>query len=1248
MQEDEKEKFTFKIIADEGYEGESVKADNVDIPKTANDNEYEIVSVTGKTEIIVTYKELPKDEKKEVIEETKESQETKEPDTTGMEEEKTSGTEKTDVNTEENTSNEPEEKKEESEQTYSYQQLLLLGPDIVLQEEYFDYFLEEGFYTEEEIDEMREIARQYKELVLGRGSELAAIAFAQGTKGFTEEELAIYNAYQDYVLNGGPTSSIATMSIEGGTYNGKNILEQGRKNFGSNSRGGLRYLKSSEYDNEYNNNVVYNQVKYVDSDGDGNPKNGDKVAYCLSLYRGFSNNLDYSLETSISDNKNVQRVYNQLLSEMAYAVSIGCKEYGGHNNEAYSTGEDAYWAEDYYVTQTVLYIILYDYINGDFNKKDLTQNEIDEVKRLLGARYSGHSFGSLETNPETATGYAERSEPVLDAVDRMYRAVQAYRANMGDSGMSENDRTDASIKITPGNLKLKYNNENGHYEGSFTITTTGTMTSDEITITGLDGKYVKKIERNRYTISIPAADVVKNDNLKKFSITAQANFEKKTTATYISTNPDYQNVTFFEDTVDSNIEKTAEAKVSLDLATVSIKVTKTGDDNETPLSGAVFGVYTDKACTDSHRLGTITTDNNGTATLENINIGYGKVYLKELTAPAGHKISNSNAIEVNLGFVANKEVNQNVSNEAGNISISKKEITTKQELPGASLQIVDENDRVVTTAYETLSWISGNTPKVIKGLPAGSYKLQEVAAPSGYKIANEIAFTIGEDLKVVGSSTNTVTMLDEKTKVSFAKVDAGTKEPVEGATLTLYDSDNRELYSWDSEETLHEIEGLAPGTYYLEESGVPEGYIKASDIVFKIDQDGTVTVNGNKIEDGVICMEDDVTRVTINKVDEEGKPVVGAKLVIKDEYGKLITNEDGTPKYSYTTDGKEIQIAQMPAGNYILSEIEAPDGYQVSADVPFTVSNQTNADNTVKMTDKKEEDAQGKITVTKTLSIGDLPIGAEDVTFYVALFSDEAKTKKVSNVKALVFYNQDATSVIFDNLKPGTYYIGETDEYGNLIDSEAEFFEPQYIDGDKAEITPDVVEVEKTINNRFSELPDGYYYQGTLTITKKVLKGTEAWNTDNVYYAGVFEDPEYKQLVMNPIELRMNGGSETTETVKVSLGTDPETTVVYYVTETDANGVPLDNNSGLEFTVSVDGSVAEMSANDNQKTITITNTYEDDGEGYYEEDDESGSETKTTKSSKTGDDSKVGTYSLLLLCAGAIMILTFWKRRKRA
>ncbi len=84
------------------------------------------------------------------------------------------------------------------------------------------------------------------------------------------------------------------------------------------------------------------------------------------------------------------------------------------------------------------------------------------------------------------------------------------------------------------------------------------------------------------------------------------------------------------------------------------------------------------------------------------------------------------------------------------VQISKKDITTREELPGALLELYDENQVLVET------WVSTNTPHYIERLPIGTYRLVEKEAPSGYGYAEDVIFQILDTDEV-----QTVEMLDD-------------------------------------------------------------------------------------------------------------------------------------------------------------------------------------------------------------------------------------------------------------------------------------------------------------------------------------------------------------------------------------------------------------------------------------------------------------------------------------------------------
>ena len=131
----------------------------------------------------------------------------------------------------------------------------------------------------------------------------------------------------------------------------------------------------------------------------------------------------------------------------------------------------------------------------------------------------------------------------------------------------------------------------------------------------------------------------------------------------------------------------------------------------------------------------------------------GKYVLKEIAAPDGYVIATDISFEVfEDGSAVVENVDATATTEDGHplivmvdnttkVEISKRDITTDNELAGATLQIIDDKCNVVE------EWVSTNEPHYIEAqLIAGkTYTLTETAAPDGYTIANSIDFTVNAD-----------------------------------------------------------------------------------------------------------------------------------------------------------------------------------------------------------------------------------------------------------------------------------------------------------------------------------------------------------------------------------------------------------------------------------------------------------------------------------------------------------------------
>lgn len=95
------------------------------------------------------------------------------------------------------------------------------------------------------------------------------------------------------------------------------------------------------------------------------------------------------------------------------------------------------------------------------------------------------------------------------------------------------------------------------------------------------------------------------------------------------------------------------------------------------------------------------------------------------------------------------KINATLTNE---ISISKRDVTTGNELPGAHLVLKDSSGKTVK------EWVSEDTPYIISNLAPGKYTLSETIAPKGYKKTTK---TVEFEVKSDGTVAGQVVMTNE-------------------------------------------------------------------------------------------------------------------------------------------------------------------------------------------------------------------------------------------------------------------------------------------------------------------------------------------------------------------------------------------------------------------------------------------------------------------------------------------------------
>ena len=320
-----------------------------------------------------------------------------------------------------------------------------------------------------------------------------------------------------------------------------------------------------------------------------------------------------------------------------------------------------------------------------------------------------------------------------------------------------------------------------------------------------------------------------------------------------------------------------------------------------------------------------------------------------------------------------------------------------------------------------------------------------------------------------------------------------------------------------------------------------------------------------------------------------------------------------------------------------------------------------------------EDPANCSITVTKRLTNiqGEL-LAVRAADFYVTLFSDEAMTQKAADTKMIHFdENQGTSSVTFDQLKRGTYYVAETDAEGKVV-AEGTYnngsYVAQYQAGNKVEITENGTAAQFQFDNQFLLLPDEYYIVKTITINKTVVKKNgEDLKSEETFYAGIFKDEDCTQLAdgvsQNIVPLVMDGESTATAKTEVTVPVGGEE-IKLYVTEVTADGTPVALNDTFEYDVEINDGFVTLSETSEDATVLIINTSrkeepEPTAEPVQEPTEAPAEPTQapqitqqpedravTTNGVKTGDDSPLTQLAFMLFAASAAILLIIFLKKK--
>lgn len=422
------------------------------------------------------------------------------------------------------------------------------------------------------------------------------------------------------------------------------------------------------------------------------------------------------------------------------------------------------------------------------------------------------------------------------------------------------------------------------------------------------------------------------------------------------------------------------------------------------LQGATFKVETDDGTVVGNYDGLYTTDENGVIHIPNLPTD--TYVVTELTAPEGYV---RDAIPQTVKLISGETHRLTFANNPDSgLWIYKQDRDTKEPLAGAVFKVTGDSGIVVgngngffTTDQDGLIHI----PEI----DTDTYVVVEVEAPEGY-ILDETPQTI----KLINGETHHLYFDNEKIPSSsllISKIDALTREPLRGATFRVVTKNGLTVGTGNSEFTTDStgtilLTDLPLDTYVITEVKAPDGY-------FLDENSQTIELLNGEVHN--LTFENmPYSGLFIHKSDKDTKePLADAVFEVRTDDGLMI----GTSNGRYTTDENGmIHLPSLKTGTYIVTEVEAPEGYLLSS-----------TPQTVKLTNGETHD----IYFTNEV----IPLGHLVITKQDALTQDKLSgaTFKLTTDEGVPVgngtgeYTTDSSGTIqLSNLPVGTYVVTET------------------------------------------------------------------------------------------------------------------------------------------------------------------------------------------------------------------------------
>lgn len=355
---------------------------------------------------------------------------------------------------------------------------------------------------------------------------------------------------------------------------------------------------------------------------------------------------------------------------------------------------------------------------------------------------------------------------------------------------------------------------------------------------------------------------------------------------------------------------------------ISVRIGKIDSDSEKLVAGATLQLLNS-----SYEVIKTWTSSTSYQTFDDLEEGV--YYVRETIAPSGYLV-NQKLQEITVD-AEHPTITVNFKNEKTTVRLGKVDAITGNYVAGATLRLSREDG-----SMDPIMFVSDNKATVFRGLATGVYVLEEISAPSGYIMSNsKITF----ELDSTGATKNislrsefvSITIQDKKVVIDT--------NGVKGYEFQLRDASGKIIDSYSITDEVFTSDVLNNGNYTMVQTKVPEGMIlNTNPYSFTISDAGATDV---------IYFANDYTKVDFEKKQMiGGEELAGAHFILRNESGNVIEEWDSTDRAK--------RIEKLVPGIYTLSEVKAPDGYQLNTSVLTFEVDETSDVQTVTMFDALE------------------------------------------------------------------------------------------------------------------------------------------------------------------------------------------------------------------------------------------------------------------------------------------------------